>query len=507
MIKKLNNIDYLSTRIGVTLYFFISILILFYNHHYYDDESWNILWITYSYDKMLNIIYSFDVHPPLSYIINKIIYELTGSYKAILLFSVLINIMALGYFYDFARSKLKDQYAEMLLFLATFLNGGILMWTNSMRWYAYWVPLFIILYTYLLRHQKLNTKHVVILSFILVLMTYINYLTFLVLIALFILFISIRRYDLSVKNIFLFFSLYLSLAGYQIYIFLTVSINNSAGQMSSLLNATLNTIFGVLNGGSVFIANPLFIFSAILTGIIILFTIKGLSAKKQINDFSFKQSFIFLIALLLLVIISGLGGKYRNVIAFSIPFYFIVSYGFIFVSSVKLKRIYLAIFFLLSILSSFNLITHTDTAKVSYNKPINQLKNILADSKNKVILTYDPAIYNNLKLDGYKVYFLVRSYRDIKFSKDTEIYLLTTYQGALTTPQYEKINILYNKILKTMYHEKSIEIGYDKYYKIKNLLLGNAPKMIGVEVLVKHGIVKENFIFNEWESQSGGEHL
>ena len=60
-------------------------------------------------------------------------------------------------FYHFAEKKLNDKYSKLLLFIFVFLNGGILMWTNSVRWYAYWVPLFIILYTFLLKKiNKIN---------------------------------------------------------------------------------------------------------------------------------------------------------------------------------------------------------------------------------------------------------------------------------------------------------------------------------------------------------------
>ena len=81
----------------------------------------------------------FTLHPPPPFLI--------GTTIGVGIFSIFINVSALSYFYHFAEKKLVDKYSKLLLFIFVFLNGGILMWTNGVRWYAYWVPLFIILYT------------------------------------------------------------------------------------------------------------------------------------------------------------------------------------------------------------------------------------------------------------------------------------------------------------------------------------------------------------------------
>ena len=99
------------------------------------------------------------------------------------------------------------------------------------------------------------------------------------------------------------------------------------------------------------------------------------------------QITLVFIGLILLMIITGVSGKYRNVIALSIPFYFIISYFFTYIKSVNIKRVYLFSALILSVISVFNLITRQDTAKNSYNLPISKLSVFLQNPNNKFVIT------------------------------------------------------------------------------------------------------------------------
>ena len=374
--------------LGILIYSVISLLIIFYNHHYFDDEIRNLEMLSLSFTEIYNIVQfpekilkplslkvsdnitvfaKGDVHPPLSYLLNKMIYSLFSSYKAILVFSIFINVSALSYFYHFAEKKLVDKYSKLLLFIFVFLNGGILMWTNGVRWYAYWVPLFIILYTFLLKHQKLDTKNLVIVGLLLSFMTYLNYLTFLLIISLFILFLTSRRNDFSFKNILILGALYFSLCLYQLFLFIPVYANSKGSQNLEVIASTLSALYGFVNGGSVFLTNPVLIFFSFFTLIIMVLGIKTILANNKAIDLTIIQSIVLFIGLILLMIITGVSGKYRNVIALSIPFYFIISYFLTYIKSVNIKRVYLFSALILSVISVFNLITRQDTAKNSLN--------------------------------------------------------------------------------------------------------------------------------------------
>ncbi len=482
------------------MFSFISMLIVFYNHHYYDDEIYNLSKMYWSFNEIFTHIQGSDVHPPLSYLINKLLFDIFSSYKAILIFSIIINAASLGYFYKFSEKKLDDKYTKSLLFMFVFLNGGLLLWTNSVRWYAYWVPLFVVLYTYLLRHQKLTDRNVIIISFLLSMMTYINYLTFPLLLALALYFIFLRRNDINIKNVFLFCLVYFSLSLYQIFIFLTVHIQNKDGQVSNILNSALNAIYGILNGGSVFIADPIFLIFSIATLLIIIIGFKNMLIEKKAISPLLLQSIVLLLTLISLMIFTGLSGKYRNNIALSIPFYFTLSCLFFYIKNASIKRGYIVIVLLLSVVSVFNLVTHTNTSKNSYNMPITKLHKILKNPKGKLIFTYDASTLFYFSTSGYDVVYLLKDQEEMNISKGTDIYLVQTYQGSLSDQKYMRVLSLYEIISDGMDIIKTSKIGVDKYSNIKNMLPGGRPKINQVQMYIFQGRLKKSLLILPWKN-------
>ena len=485
--------------LGIIIYSFISLLVVFYNHHYYDDEIFNLSKMSWSVGEIFVSIQGGDVHPPLSYLINKFLFNTFSSYKAILIFSIILNVSALGYFYKFSEKKLDDNFSKILLFILVFLSGGLLLWTNSVRWYAYWIPLFVILYTYLLKHQTLSTKNIVAISLLLVVMTYINYLTFLLLISLSAYFIVSRRNDISFKNIVLFGLVYFSLSAYQIFVFLTVHIQNKESQTADLLNSVLNAIYGVMNGGSVFIADPFFLLYTIATLLIIAVGFKNVFIEKKENPLLW-QSVGLLAVMITLMVITGVSGKYRNNIALSIPFYFIIAYIFSYIKNVNIKRAYIIIVLLLSIVSVFNLVTHTNTSKNSFNTPISILDKLLSSSENKLLITYDPTIYFYFSNKGYKIYYLLEDQESMNISQDTDVYLVKTYQGSLSNTKYKRVLSLYKTTSNVMDDKKTDKLGTDKYSNIKNKLPGNRPKINSVQMYVVHGTMVNDLKLPKWKN-------
>ena len=174
-------IDNKDVLFGIFVYMSISLIIIFYNHSFYFDELYNIRLIQLSFYDLFHTVQNNDVHPPLSYLFNKVIYEIFNSYKAILIFLALFNAFTLAYFYRFASKQFNNKQASILLFFAIFLGSGLLYYGNTLRWLSLWIPLFIILYTYVLKYQTLTIKNIVFIAVLLSVMTYINYLSFIVL--------------------------------------------------------------------------------------------------------------------------------------------------------------------------------------------------------------------------------------------------------------------------------------------------------------------------------------
>lgn len=477
--------------LGVLIYSAISLTVIFYDHHYYHDEIYNIDLLSLSFYDILAFMQSRDTHPPLSNFFNKIIYDTFLSLKAILVFAIVLNISALAYFYHFAESKLADVYSKILLFIFVFLNGGLLLWTNSLRWYSYWVPLFVILYTLILRSPKLSTKQLVVIAMLLSCMTYINYLTFLLIIALFVMFLVSRRQDISVKNIFLVGGLYALLSAYQIYIFITVHMLNRSAQIQGFSKSLFGAIYGIMNGGSVFIANPILVLFSVLTLWVMVSGLKKIRLNLTTVDTIYAQSVLLLVTLFVLMVITGVGGVYRSSIGLSIPFYFLMAYFLMSIKNINFKRLYLSVAFLLTCTSVFNLVARENTAKNSFNMPTSRLNQLLDNPHNKIAVTYDRVTNFYLTSQKYDVQYYVFG-RPVKkiVPKGTEVYLVRTYQGVLGNRIYNQVLQSYARIEKCLENVRKVELGKDKYHKIKNRLRGKKPRVSQALMFVTYGTVK-----------------
>ena len=125
--------------------FIVSAIILLsiaYNSFGYDDEYWNIRMIEdNSLTVLISKIQNFDVHPPLSYIVNFSFYKLFNNWTAVRLISSLLFILSLGY----TLFRTKNNEAKLILLLLLGFNPSIMLWVTSIRWYAYAVPLLMIL--------------------------------------------------------------------------------------------------------------------------------------------------------------------------------------------------------------------------------------------------------------------------------------------------------------------------------------------------------------------------
>ncbi len=241
-----------------------------------------------------------------------------------------------------------------------------------------------------------------------------------------------------------------------------------------------------------------FLLFAFLTLIIMAVGLRAVLTSNNPIEPLFIQSIVLFIGLFTLMIITGVSGKYRNNVALSIPFYFIISYLIVHIKNINIKRAYLFSVLVLSAISISNLITHRDTAKNSYNMPVAELATILQNPSNKLIITYDPVTYFHLTDQGYNVQYLLQNNPQITIAKGTSIYTVKTYQGSVDDQDYQKVLLLYGKFencMKTVHKE---EIGIDKYYELKNKLPGNRPKIDQVQMYITHGELKDKCSHYTW---------
>jgi hypothetical protein len=483
----------------------ISLIILFYSHHFYDDEIFNIQIINNytNFFQLFKHINSIDVTPPLSYIFNLFFLKLFNSYELIIVPTILLTSYSLFLFYRCSNNYIEDKYGKVLLFLFTFFSPPILMWGISLRWYAYWFPLFLIVFTFFF-YVPIKRYHLILLILLLSLMTSISYLTFIILVPFFILWFLKNRFN-KTKEIFFLIVAYFLINSYQIYNFLHVHINNSAIQRYNIIYSMLNSVSAMYNGGTVFFVDTI---SVVQMLICIVLTLYIFLKYGHLNDKQKKFIFpiiFFLVITFVIMVLSGIGGKYRNGLFLNIIFIFIVSYFFQFIKK-EFKLLILLIGVIFITISLYNLIFHINTAKNSFNLPVNRVINLISNTRNKdlendiFIFTHDPSLEFELKRKNYKVLslnYLNNENKSYLAKKGDFIFLIETYQGSIGKQQYKEIkqinSFLIEKCVKDI---KVVNFGYDKNYKFKSWIAKILSKRVPIKlpeylVVLKYGIVKE----------------
>ena len=192
----------------------IIFLSIAYNSFGYDDEYWNIRMIEENSLRVLvSKIQNFDVHPPLSYIVNFSFYKLFNNWTAVRLISSLLFILALGY----TLFKTKNNEAKIILLLLVGFNPTIMLWVTSIRWYAYAVPLLMVL-SHPLENNSKYYWYYFFLGFLL--LSFISYVGIILIIPYFIWYFlrNENSFVSKVKKLIVPAAIYLTAYAYQLYI-------------------------------------------------------------------------------------------------------------------------------------------------------------------------------------------------------------------------------------------------------------------------------------------------
>jgi hypothetical protein len=118
----------------------------------YEDDIYNITIIEKATDlfSLVSWTNSEDVHPPLQYVFNYLLFHALGSWSLVRLFSALLTVVALFVF--MTEVKLRSSRDRVLAFVLVILSSTLLLWTTGLRWYGYYVPFFLFTITWLRRN-------------------------------------------------------------------------------------------------------------------------------------------------------------------------------------------------------------------------------------------------------------------------------------------------------------------------------------------------------------------
>jgi len=116
---------------------------------FYDDEIFNIRRAALPFRNLTDFvkyINSSDIHPPASYLLNKLTFDALGNWKAVKFVNGTIAAAAIAWFGFRTMQKVANAERVVLTFaLATAAASEL--WGTGLRWNAYFNPAFLILYT------------------------------------------------------------------------------------------------------------------------------------------------------------------------------------------------------------------------------------------------------------------------------------------------------------------------------------------------------------------------
>ena len=345
------------------------------NNSFYDDEIFNISSVT-SNDvvSLWRLINATDVHPPGSYLINKLLFALLGSWESVKIFGGILNGAGLAVFaflaFDNISPKMRWPLAMLLM-----ASGTHIMWGASVRWYAYFNPLFTIALGVILFSGISATKRAIILGLSVTLLFYISYAAFVATPVLLLAHVlrekdNLKRDDIVTLIAVGFVSFLFCLP--QLDNFVHIQLSSQGHQTGSFVSAMMQLAITLLVGNGVFpIAVLPAIYGAAVLALILSFAL--LQPKSRLDWIALTTLTVGTLAMAA----SGIGIKPRNSV-FLLPLMFLIIASSIATLPKSLSRGVIALVALFQIISVTNVVEHRGTLKGSYDTNYNSAISIVS---------------------------------------------------------------------------------------------------------------------------------
>lgn len=430
----------IKNRLGtieMVLFIMLTILYLYvsYNSYGYDDEYFNIRQIReHHLISLVQTIEQTDIHPPLSYIINKLLFGVWENWTFVRMVS---SVLFLASLFAVCR-KTKNPAVNILLLLFLGFNPSVLLWTTSIRWYAYVLPLLVLLQLSPPFESKWYWWRFFMISWLICMLGYIGFLLMPVYFVYYWL-LDGSTFIRKLRRILLPASLFILFYGYQFYIFITIHNRTELTgnqQVFDLIVSVQSYIASTFSNQGLF---PLTFFGILSIAGMALISVHALI---NIRCFLKVNRFFFLFVVLsIIVIITGVAGKIRNLfllepskvsfMANGMPatrgrWLWIV--GLLFVLTANFRGIY-------------NVVVHQQTTKNGWNirvpETIAQLEKIEREKKKTIYFTHHPSFSYHLTVADKQV---ISFYNGLYFDST----LIKTTVQKLDSSQYYDVVFLVN---------------------------------------------------------------
>jgi hypothetical protein len=474
----------------------------------YDDEFFNIMIVRdNSFSKMVGIVQSTDIHPPLSYILNFILFKIFGSWNIVRMFSALFFLCAFVY----VIVKNKNQKSRWLLILLLGLNPTILLWGTSLRWYAYVVPL--LLFVSVLPDYK-NKSYWFRFFAVFLVIFYLGYIGFILFVPYFLYYWLNDKTELKKKITRVIVPGFLAalLFAWQLYIFLTVHSksdvrNSSNQQVFDLKSSLVSVVSSDFSNQGVF---PLSVWGLIsIVGMCMLLLSSVLYFRETNKE---KHWLAFTLSAVLFVIV-GIAGKIRNLVLLE------PSRNLLIASAVSVRKKTMAVIGLCLLLAGnaagvYHVLLHRQTTKNAWNIPLKETMEQTAaledPSAKEIYFTHSPtftyylteagknlvSFYSVGYFDSSRIKTSVAAIENDSSSRKNFTFLLT-YRGKSISVEH------YDEMLRAMNGIKAdsvvrLHLGLDRDHWLKKKYFPDYPEY-EVEVIKFYGVKNPIKRLMEWE--------
>ncbi len=466
--------------------FYMLVLVLYpmvaYQSYGYDDEFFNINLIQKFGFKTISFLQHYDVHPPLSYLINLVLIRLLGSWSLVRVSSGLLVSVTLIWATENERRNIGNQYALVLLALMAF-NPALLMWCTGIRWYAYFLPVLLFL---VFQPNRSGYKAWLILGAGITLLAYIGYIAFILAVPLLLFYwwSMPESPRVKLKQLTYVVPVFLVLYAYQFYVFFMVHLRGKGKELTfNVINNVRGYFVSQISNQGVFPISVAAIISILgfigLAGCILKYIFGHPDDKK-----SRQIIYVYILATSLLLVL-GLGGKFRNLIVL-IPFQ--ISLLMHFYGVLKTNKVYWAslIFVILAnIWGCVNVVRHKGTTKNSWNMPISETISALEQLHHKdsslLVFTHDPTLTFVLQQRNIHVVSTYNDHKSPGFDPVSEIVFINTFRGSMSRRFYDSLMIEEKQIVCA--GKQVFRLGYDPYFEWKNKLINDYPEY-QIEVVI-----------------------
>lgn len=446
----------------------------------FDDEFFNIALVEgRSLVDLWNVVQATDVHPPLSYVLNAALLRLTGDWSLVRLFTSLILAVSIIW-YSFCLWSRTGWGSGMCSLMLIGFCPSLLMWGTSLRWYA----LYLILLLWLLAIPARRDPRIlwgwprIRLVSGLLLLGYTSYTTLFLAIPVAYVFIWCCGLDFKSRvqswlaSLLLFGLLY----SHQLIIFLTVHYPNRAGQSGTLLHSLGGLMTAEFSNQGVFPLSLPGVISAAAMVVLMLLSLfsvakRGVATQRPLVAYGLS---------LLILVISGLAGKFRN-------FVVIDPLKGLWLSSLDApsRRLgpvvswvtswSLAVLLLTNLWGVANVALHRGTTKNNWNLPVAEGLARINDFSEHcagqlLVVNHEQVFQWNLEHLGYRTLGPFATTKVLPGRAEIEcLVVIDTFRGAIDQQRFDRMMTEARMLLKGHVVSRA-RLGFDPDFGFKQLL-------------------------------------